>query len=731
MDSVEHPKEQKRIFLSHSHVDKGLTRALEDLLRSALRESKVDIHSSSSIQQGVLPGTDWRKEIWDTLLITDILIVILTPASIHSHWVMAEFGFFKAVKTQEERRVSEPEAGLTGVRRRSRPRKILPISFLQVEADIPEPIETSNYAPGLVRSEIMKMMIAIMDGFGTSHQKYWLSQHVDAYVSEAKTAYENTPMDRSDELVQSWIERFDALRKDNSLEDALDLQHMARVAFLGPDSETQAEELGPDLETQAEEHGQSSQSEKHLLHFRLHTRFGDLYREQGKHYEAAKEYKRALIRAPRDLLVMKNLALVYIKLADSAENQNTKRLWRSNVEKILDRMLDLDPQRTSVYRSSQLVTMIARFRATDEPPNYEMALSELKKYQGDDAFVTNNKAIYGMLAADGRLTPEVAGYFLELVGEELIDPARDWKDKWMLANTINGLLALGRNDEARQLLQLLPKHFKPNSGDWESATRYFDDICHAAAKESGTSPFDWKAHATKDLSELATDAAAHLERGELDLAEYAIARMREHDKSRGLADQWPFQEAHFNSRELNLVAGLSHLLDRHGNHQGAVQEVLKYVARSRIDAEQLPYQVRYSLAAYTFRWHGRLSTESLGHLSELVTQLEHGDENAAIATRVACLLALGQQPDVAEGIRALGKRVDPASGLWKQLTRDYDEIAEMRAEYEGEKAFRWRDPLSSPATSESTLPRTNYILLAALIAGASMVALGVLWWWVS
>ena len=80
-----------RVFVSYATSDRAYARQLESLLsqRANLRVFTTDALSA---------GEDWERKLRDEIAQSDIFMVLLSPASVASKWVLHELGAAWAVK---------------------------------------------------------------------------------------------------------------------------------------------------------------------------------------------------------------------------------------------------------------------------------------------------------------------------------------------------------------------------------------------------------------------------------------------------------------------------------------------------------------------------------------------------------------------------------------------------------------------------------------------------------
>src|SRR5690242_1866811 len=71
-----------RVFVSYARVDEPYRRRLEVHLAQLRREGLVDVWSD----QAVVAGSDWERDIQHRLATADIIVLLVTPDFVSSHY---------------------------------------------------------------------------------------------------------------------------------------------------------------------------------------------------------------------------------------------------------------------------------------------------------------------------------------------------------------------------------------------------------------------------------------------------------------------------------------------------------------------------------------------------------------------------------------------------------------------------------------------------------------------
>src|SRR5262245_2074024 len=106
-----------RVFISHSHEDNELVRDLVRRLGDAGLQPFVDFTE--------LPvGPDWKKTVREQIRSADAVLILITPATLKSPWMMTELGMAEGFE-----------------------RIIVPVTAGLKSRDLPAPLQTYQVAP--------------------------------------------------------------------------------------------------------------------------------------------------------------------------------------------------------------------------------------------------------------------------------------------------------------------------------------------------------------------------------------------------------------------------------------------------------------------------------------------------------------------------------------------------------------------------------------------------------
>ena len=78
-------KQPFHVFLSYAAADRPYARKLEDLLS---RRANVDVFTTATLSA----GQDWQPRLRKELSKCDVFLVVLSPNSVHSNWVLHQLG---------------------------------------------------------------------------------------------------------------------------------------------------------------------------------------------------------------------------------------------------------------------------------------------------------------------------------------------------------------------------------------------------------------------------------------------------------------------------------------------------------------------------------------------------------------------------------------------------------------------------------------------------------------
>lgn len=429
------------IFLSHAHDDK----ALIDIFAGALERlfaNKVRINYSSK-EGAIAVGAGWLPWIHEQVAKCDAAIIVITPASTHNAWVYWEAG---AVESAARVKFGENTED-----------KIKPISLLDENAGPPPVFAHRQVLRGRNVEELARFFQQLVESFKDKLAKQAYENGIaQAHKIAQQTrdtmlaALEGARVFSSDALVREWVERIDALTAKQKFAQAASVARWAKQSFLPP---------GADLDHEP-------------IDFRLHRRFGDIYREQKDWERALREYELARSFSPRDVMILRELGRVALELSklDAAE------LYARKIREIDDKASQL---------SEEIAAFYARVHA--QRGEYDQAAAALRDYEdhADSYYLMNNIAMYQARAVGVRAAEKDFEALLAVVQKT---PERS---VWVQGSRIVALLGLGREAPARDALAEL-RAMGPSEGELSAMAKDFDFLCDPA-NGRWKARFDWRA----------------------------------------------------------------------------------------------------------------------------------------------------------------------------------------------------------------------------------------------
>ncbi len=107
----------RRVFISHSHQDNELVRDIARRLHDAGFETSVDFAQIAS-------GAEFRRQVRERLSQSSVILILVTPASLRSPWIMTELGMAEALG-----------------------REVIPVTVGLSPQDLPAPLQTYRTVP--------------------------------------------------------------------------------------------------------------------------------------------------------------------------------------------------------------------------------------------------------------------------------------------------------------------------------------------------------------------------------------------------------------------------------------------------------------------------------------------------------------------------------------------------------------------------------------------------------
>ncbi len=236
-----------RIFLSHSHRDVAIAKALKAFLDDLFGEH-VDVQFSSdqTAGGGIPPGAEWLPWVTGRIKEADKTYVLLTPNSMHMPWVLWESGAAAGVALAAEK--SSP---------------VVPITFGLSDNDIPSPFVSRQ----CVRGDTIEAggINRLVQGLNRDHTpqaakalQLRLNSHRRDFLTKVKKALRDAA--RIAPVLRSVHEEFPAKRLDGFWVTCYDFKSGGRTLYHADIAELKAES---DQHMRARNHRPKPHTEKH------------------------------------------------------------------------------------------------------------------------------------------------------------------------------------------------------------------------------------------------------------------------------------------------------------------------------------------------------------------------------------------------------------------------------------------------------------------------------------
>lgn len=279
----------RAVFISHSHDDANLAKAVEDFLFGVFGNAVTPRCSSSTKPgAGVPGGVAWRTWIKTQVAESYATLVVLTPRSVQRPWPMWEVGAVTgaALATREDR-------------------PVVPMLFRVHSQHIPDPLRELKCIDGTSLEEIRQFLdahffvpLANEGHYGTvvapAHHR--LSEALTEYARQVEALLLDTPMALNEGAIVEWCDRLDALSRAGRLRETEQVHRWIRLAFGRSDG--------------------SANGRPDPLDLRLHRRLGEMYLRSKQYEKAVNEFRLARALAPRDIYVLRSLGEVLVKKGD-------------------------------------------------------------------------------------------------------------------------------------------------------------------------------------------------------------------------------------------------------------------------------------------------------------------------------------------------------------------------------------------------------------------------------
>jgi tetratricopeptide (TPR) repeat protein len=448
-----------KLFISHTHADKRLADAFKRLMDTVFGE-RVDTIYSSDKRGGPGVGEEWRDWINRAARDSKVALVLLTPSSVQKPWVLWEagavFGLYLGAEAAAAPRTP-------GEARQKSP--LRPLVFHVTPGQVPSPFEPFQAIRGDEEEAMMKLVNGFVDEDFTSvfdHDTPALSRAaretakaVHNYVEEVRLVLKDAPLVPTEPAVQEWLERIDALVKEDRASEVGQLHQWIDIAF-GREKDEKEEEMRP-------------------IDVRIHRRLGQLYLQNRAFDEAIAQFRLAEMLVPRDLFTLRMLGQALLGLGDKKQKETSE---------VIARMQELVPD---IWKTNaECAALRARYLRTggDEAG----ALQVLR-----EAFVLNGQSYYlaDLIGQACLANGDKAG--AKQIYEKALDILRDVGEAniWAHATAATAAAVVGKDTETLRHLEAIAAR-KPKPRDRNSILGGLERVHKALGLDGGTLD-RWKA----------------------------------------------------------------------------------------------------------------------------------------------------------------------------------------------------------------------------------------------
>lgn len=305
--------ELRSLFLSHSHKDWQLAKALKEALTEILPELHVAYSSDKDAGGGPQGGRNWLEWIRDQMLACQEALLLLTPYSIQKPWPMWEAG---AV------------AGMAAVGRGGQAieKAVTPLRFNLPAEGLPGPFVVAQAYDGTSLEDLKKVFRDLLKRYDYVKTP---NAAIDAIITKPVTDLHEKVRKWSttatalvtEGTVVEWCERLDRFRAEKRSREIKHLHRWLSLLYEGP----------PTADADGRTWHRANVPVTRPWDIRLHLRLGENYVIAGELKEAIVQYELASELAPLDVYVLHKLALAQLKDQNASSARDT-----------IDRILSLD-----------------------------------------------------------------------------------------------------------------------------------------------------------------------------------------------------------------------------------------------------------------------------------------------------------------------------------------------------------------------------------------------------
>lgn len=424
-----------RVFISHSHSDERLATAFATSIKRLFEDCEVAYSSDKSVVGGVDPGSNWLAWIHEQVSSADESILLLTPTSVRKAWPMWEAGAVAGVALARAGRggAGGPEGHDGEERAVAFAANVTPVRLQVRVEDLPGPFQTTQSIDGADEEQLRQFVgrwLLAYDHATTSRRELVVETLLDAeiptLVGAVRDALLQTPQRLTEDLVQEWLQRLQALQDDRREAETRYHHKWIGLAFDGPTF---------------------SLEDRTPWDLRVHMRLGAMYLEAKQFPLAVGQFEIARTLAPLDLFVLHRLGLAHLGAGS-----------HDAVEKVLEAILDLDPEAAAT--NAEVAGLVGRFwkerarRLEDDGDGDGAREAYARARDAYEVVLGRDASSYYMADNVGQLSLQVGDLdgARQAYEKALVALRASEENVWSLATSANAQIVLGAEAAGRAAL---------------------------------------------------------------------------------------------------------------------------------------------------------------------------------------------------------------------------------------------------------------------------------------
>jgi tetratricopeptide (TPR) repeat protein len=430
------------IFISHTHTDRAIADAIRDAVRELFGDRVVVNYSTNKeLEGGIQPGEDWFGWINEHVRDAQVAFILLTPTSVQRPWVLWEAGAVAGVMLSGEQ----------GSRR-----KLRPISYRLRGSEVPSPFGRDQVTDGLAEADVARLFEDLVRQFADGlpadvliKTAQRLAPACANYLSKATEALRIAPLMVTEAAVQEWLERIDALEKEERFSEAEELHDWLNLAF-----------------------GRDSGAKERPLDLRIHRCLGELYARANLPDRAAREFDMARQLAPRDVYILRRLGKAYLD----------QKRW-SDAGTVIQLITSLDER--AFIRNAENAALKARWHLEQGAPTEAAAVLKAALDQNPRSYYLADLLGQTLLSLGQReQARQIYAQALNVIGG-----LRE-RSVWVVATGFTAALVTGDKPRQQTYLQELAR-LSPSGEQAESIRRGVEKVIRDAGLDAvGLSQLD-------------------------------------------------------------------------------------------------------------------------------------------------------------------------------------------------------------------------------------------------